>query len=237
MAHVSTPTAANNSTSIAVRQVLSDHGAQVNHAQGATHNDAMIAVGVDIGVLHLAVAVVRAGPHWEDATVQAVEVINTRTLEHNRVPRSACTLHHTGMAVDRVAHVTQERSALFAAAEVIIVERQPPGGLRDVEQVLVAMFRDKAVVMAPQTMHAFIGSSGLPYAERKEVAIAFAEGHVPHLRTTFPSKTDDAADAVCLALTWVHKQHQQWARTAAFKAARDTAKARGLDFEAFRYRK
>jgi hypothetical protein len=188
----------------------------------------LLILGIDIGIVNLACAEAVVTDDFEDLKIRQVNLVNLMKLEHNRVPLAECPLFHTGMAVDRVAHLVQERQALFDAAHTIVVERQPPGGLRDVEQVLVSLFRHKAVVMAPQTMHAFIGSSCSPYSIRKQLAIAFAETFVPSLTTLFPVKADDAADAVCLACTFVHKMRTVRRKAAGRARADAVATKQGL---------
>jgi len=195
-----------------------------------------IVLGVDVGVVHLALATGHVDAQFRHLVIAHVEVINTMVHAHEAVPLAACTLHHTGMAADRVAHVVQERKALFQDAHTIVVERQPPGGLRDVEQVLVILFRDKTVVMAPQTMHAHIGSSGRPYALRKLMAIEFAAKWVPDLLDRFPVKADDAADAVSLVATFVQKHADRLEAASALERAAVEARSKGLDLDAFRYR-
>lgn len=191
-------------------------------------------IGIDIGVVHLGFAVGHATDKWTDLSIASVHVIDTMVLEHRRVPRAACQLQHTGMAADRVAHVVQERQALFDGASVIVVERQPPGGLRDVEQVFVCMFRDRVHIMAPATMHACIGSSRHCYAERKKISIAMASRYVPDLCARFP-KPDDAADAVCMLHTFA-KHAADRDRVARQRAAAHlVARGRGLDLGDFVY--
>jgi hypothetical protein len=156
---------------------------------------------VDVGVINLALAFGTVN----DGTVTITRTALVDTTQPCTV--AGCPLHHTGMAVDRVAHVVAAYRADFDAAEVVVIERQPPGGLRDVEQVFAATFRAKCVVMAPQTMHATIGSSGLAYEARKEVSKATAAEFTD---LTPYRKQDDVADAVCLLLT----QAAKWRRGA-----------------------
>ncbi len=192
-------------------------------------------LGIDIGVVHLAIANASTSQNYDDLQMHSVQLINTMVLEHTRVSRHVCPLHHSGMAVDRVAHVVQEHQALFDGATIIVIERQPPGGLRDVEQVLVTMFRHKAEVMCPQTMHAHIGSSGVPYLARKAISIEVASEYMADLVHTFPDKTDDVADAICLVVTYIQKTKKKRDKEARCKAALEHAKERGLDMEMFRY--
>jgi hypothetical protein len=194
----------------------------------------LVVLGIDVGVLHLALAVTLTNANFSSFRVSHVELIDTRILQHDRVAQEKCTLQHTGMACDRVAHLLQEREALFRSAHVVVVERQPPGGLRDVEQVLATLLRHKVCVMAPQTMHAHIGSSGMPYAERKAWAVEVASSLVPELVVRFP-KADDVADAICLAKTFVDKAGIKHAASVGKEKAKEAAHSQGLDFRKYMY--
>ena len=190
-----------------------------------------IIVGIDVGVQNLAMAVGSCSASYTNLTITAVERVNLMST----CTVTGCTLHHTGMASDRVAHFLQARAAVFAEADTVVIERQPPGGLRDVEQVLVTRLRDKAVVMAPQTMHVAIGSNGLPYAERKVAAIARASLLVPDIAARFAPKADDPADAVCFVIAYVQAAAARRAAICRSARAASTSAAAGLDLSAYVY--
>jgi Holliday junction resolvasome RuvABC endonuclease subunit len=199
-------------------------------AAGAGAPTRLRILGIDVGVINLALAVGTCTPAYTDVAIEAVEVVNM--MLPCVVP--GCALPHSGMAADRVAHVLRDRAAQFAAADTVVIERQPPGGLRDVEQVFLAALRAKARVIAPATMHVAIGSNGLEYAARKQVSIAAAERWVPALREWFP-KPDDAADAVCLVLTHVWAKAKEVAAQEAAAASAAVAASAGLDLAQYRY--
>jgi hypothetical protein len=195
-------------------------------------------IGIDVGVRNLAMAVGWCTPEFTQLRISAVERVNLM----DACMVAACELHHTGMAADRVAHFLQQRAETFAAAHTVVIERQPPGGLRDIEQVLLVHLRHKAVVMAPQTMHAAIGSSGLTYEDRKAVAVTTACGLVPDLATRFAPKPDDPADAVCFVLTYVRAAAARRAAICTKRAAEAAATASataavtaGLDLKTYMY--
>lgn len=192
-------------------------------------------LGIDVGMVHLALAHTCTNAAFETFEVRAVHLINMACPSHGTVSRADCTLFHSGMACDRVAHVLQEHAALFAAADVVVIERQPPSGLRDVEQVFAVALRNKCVMMSPRTMHVALGSNGLPYDARKAVAVGVAERYVPDLRTRF-AKADDVADAVCLALTYCRQQRVVVAAARAKQRAAAVAATAGLCLDAYRYK-
>ena len=190
-----------------------------------------IVIGIDVGIRNLAMAVGTCTASYTDLTITAVERVNLMST----CTEAGCTLHHSGMAADCVAHFLRARAAVFAEADVVVIERQPPGGLRDVEQVLLVHLRDKAVVMAPQTMHVAIGSNGLPYVERKLAAIARASLQVPDLATRFAPKADDPADAVCFVIAYVQAAAARRAAICKSTRAAAASTAAGLDLSAYVY--
>lgn len=159
-------------------------------------------LGVDVGYSHLALALLSVRDDYTQPHVSGFALINLASHVHRRVPAATCTLHHSAMTVDKVAHVVQEFGDWLDAAEEVIIERQPPGGMTDVEQLLVASTRNKARLMAPQTMHAHLGLSRLNYEQRKRATEAFASSLCPALQAhTGLRRKHDIADAVCLAVT------------------------------------
>ena len=149
---------------------------------------------VDVGVVNLALAFGTLDTDTRDVAITRTALVDTRAP---MCDPATCTLHHTGMATDRVSHVLKVYAADFDAATEVVIERKPPGGLRDVEQVFATLLRHKCFVMAPRTMHAAIGSSGLQYEARKAVSMHTAARFTD---LTPYAKRDDVADAVCLLL-------------------------------------
>lgn len=211
------------------------HDAADDRHDAADDRHILHLMAVDVGVINLAIAHGTCRADYTALHVTDIEVLNTMVFEHCRVQEDTCPLHHTGTASDRVAHVVQERQHLFDRAHTIVIERQPPGGLRDVEQVLMTMFRNKSVLVSPRTMHVFIGSNQLEYAGRKRMAIERACVVAPWIVDRFPDKPDDAADAVCLMLTHVHAKRMQHVLHRRTQAARVHAHERGLDFAMYRF--
>lgn len=173
--------------------------------RGDAHSRVLTAhtlLGVDVGYTHLALALVTVAADYTQPHVSGFALINLAAHVHRRVPASACRLHHSAMTADKVAHVVQEFAEWIAEAEEVVIERQPPGGMTDVEQLLVAATRDKARLLAPRTMHAHLGLSRLDYEQRKHATEAFACALCPALAAhTGLRRKHDIADAVCLAVT------------------------------------
>ena len=82
-----------------------------------------------------------------------------------------CSLYHSRMTSDWVEHFLVEFHDVLSSADVILLERQPPVGHRDVEQLLVAALRGKIQMVHPISVHSFLGMRGLNYDERKVAAV------------------------------------------------------------------
>lgn len=191
-------------------------------------------IGIDIGVLHLGLAFASTNDDYSSLKIEKTVLIDMTT----ECSSSGCSLFHTGFACDRVLHVIQAHQKSFDDCDHVVIERQPPTGIRDVEQVFAALFRPKAIIVQPQTMHAYIGSSGFDYDRRKDLATKFACRYVPDIEDRY-ERAHDVADAVCLVAT-VRSQLFTKAIEARLKSEAKTRQAAAktsttLDLDRFRY--
>lgn len=90
---------------------------------------------------------------------------------------------------------------LFDTADVILIERQPPGGFTNVQTLLHYMFLDKVILVNPVSMHAHFGMRHLDYDGRKARVESIAARHV----TIDGERKHDIADAVCMILYYKFK--------------------------------
>lgn len=168
---------------------------------------------VDIGIVHLAFVDVEVDAAAEVPRIRAVHDLNLvdiTAFQHYRVARSCCGLHHGNNLTDRVAHFAQEYSESFEEADAVLIEQQPPGGHQAVEQLLFQRYRDKAHLVSPVGMHAFLGMRELTYEGRKAHVVRHVEG----MRWLTPAQWErlrgfdrehDVCDALCLLSYWVSK--------------------------------
>lgn len=123
-----------------------------------------------------------------------------------------CRLQHKATSADWIAHLMQRYTVAFGKADVVLIERQPPGGFRDIEQLIFNHTREKARLVMPQSMHAFFHMQGLDYEQRKIHLVrvcsrVFAadgvnKGHDEMERTLLrlSDRAHDVADAVCIGI-------------------------------------
>ena len=152
----------------------------------------MIYAAIDIGYKNL--GLVQAD---HNMNVSFMKKIDISRLPHKRMEWCDCKIPHTNEVADLVAHFVQEYQDVLLACDVLLMERQPPGGLTNVETLLLFMFRDKVKLVSPNAMHAHFGMNHLDYEQRKERTVEIASKYV-----TLPDITrkHDIADALCMIL-------------------------------------
>ena len=126
-----------------------------------------------------------------------------------------CDLGHTGAMADWVAHLVRYDKDFRAAsdqADLILIERQPPCGFRDCEQLLFSIFRTKAVLVHPRSLHAHFKIGSLSYEERKVAACRisnwrFRDSKVWQAMLASHARQHDVADAALMGL-WAFERRR-----------------------------
>jgi len=131
--------------------------------------------------------------------------VNIAHVMHNRVQPRDCKIPHTNETCDRMMHFIQEYRPVFDKADIILIERQPPMGLKDVEALLTQTFRSKVQLVSPNRMHKFWGIGHYDYETRKVHTERIASEHVD---LTIYERKHDVADAVCIALFYVRTHYK-----------------------------
>ena len=98
--------------------------------------------------------------------------------------------------VDLVPLFVDAHRYIFDSADKILIERQPPGGLTNIEVLLHYMFKDKVILVSPVSMHTHFGMRHLSYEERKERTVSIASKYI-HEEIPYERK-HDIADALCM---------------------------------------
>jgi hypothetical protein len=89
----------------------------------------------------------------------------------------------------------------FDKADIIIIERQPPLGLTNIQDILAFQYSNKVKLICPRSMHKHFGVSKLDYEHRKNKTEEISKEYLENFKkyTTLIRK-HDVADALCLAL-------------------------------------
>ena len=155
-------------------------------------------VGIDVGYSNLGLVSVKVDSEFniEPTFVKRVNLANVR-CHCKDVP-------HTNEVGDLVAHFIHVYRYLFDEADVILMERQPPGGLTNIEAVLFYVFRSKIVLISPNSLQKHFGINFYEYERRK---VEIEKLATPYLNTfqnfTSQVRKHDMADALCLILFYI----------------------------------
>lgn len=105
----------------------------------------MLIASIDIGYLNLGFVVCNVCPQRKKI-IDCVfaKRINITHREHGMVK---------GHVVDHIQYLVDTYKDTIALCDKVLLERQPPQGLKDVEALLYHHYRDKAVLISPVSMH------------------------------------------------------------------------------------
>jgi hypothetical protein len=183
----------------------------------------MIIISIDVGYHNMALVKLVCDEDYI-LKVDEVHVIDITKIPHRRVGRCECVLPHTSEVADMMAHFIQEYGYMLDEADMVLVERQPPTGLTQIETLLLYLYRSKTQLVSPNAMHSHFNIGHYEYDRRKEETVRIAESYLEGF--TNLGRVHDASDAVCLALFHTHK-HREKARLKKID--------RTLPFDKYRY--
>lgn len=189
---------------------------------------------VDVGLVNMGVALVEVD---HKGVVQChmagcVDITDFRC-------RGCCPLRHEAVPVDWVDHFVRDFKDAIAQAQVVLIERQPPGGFRCVEQLIYKACRDKALLVQPRSFQAHFGVTCMEYDERKQYLVGVAQriyrGSEVATRALAADRAHDVADALLFA---VHHASRPEVRYALLPSCeRDRLAAADVDLERYIYPK
>lgn len=159
----------------------------------------MIIVGIDVGYKNLGLVQVFINDEF-DPLVEFAKRINLTTVKC----KPDCSIPHTNEVADLVAHFVEAYRDILYSADKILIERQPPGGLTNVESLLVYIFREKIEIISPNRMHKHFMIGHFDYEVRKQKTEEISNEYLNHLESyTNQVRKHDMADAMCLVLYFI----------------------------------
>lgn len=155
-------------------------------------------LAIDPGILNLGWVLVR-GRHRDGRRPAEMAVVRHGLENLTRPCREpGCTLPRSRELWDRLGHT---HAVPCDEADVIVVERQPPGGLGEVVSFFYERHGPKVVRVHPRSMHAFYGISGFNYDGRKACVENIARNWLAFKGTE--NRCHDIADAACMAFFYL----------------------------------
>lgn len=157
-------------------------------------------IGIDVGYKNLGFVQVFINEENYEPIVKFAKRINLTTVKC----QPGCSIPHTNEVADLVAHFVERYHNILMAADTILIERQPPGGLTSIESLLVYIFREKIEIISPNSMHKHFTIGHFDYETRKkkteEIAGPYLESHESYSNQV---RKHDMADAMCLVLYFI----------------------------------
>ena len=94
--------------------------------------------------------------------------INITNIKHNKVKFCDCTLRHDSCIPDYLDHFIQENEEIFEKADHILLERQPPVGITNVQDLLFKLFRHNLLTRRIKSWwrFAFMGNTNNLFTRR-----------------------------------------------------------------------
>ena len=180
------------------------------------HNYHCCVLSVDIGIKHLGISVTLLNEDYTIMEIIWIDMIDIQVFAHKDGPsKKECKLNHTKTFCDWINHVFQENITLFERADVILIERQPPMGLVGIEQLIFSRWREKAVLISPNSMHKFFRIGHYDYEQRKEqteiiTRKCLAKDSSLIEQFGYYHRKHDIADSVCMMIFWIDKKQKEY---------------------------
>lgn len=149
----------------------------------------MKVLGIDIGYHNI--GLVLADCNKEKINVLYIQKVNLASYKTKKTPELS----------DMIDSFITDYSNIFCQAEQVLIERQPPGGIASVEVLLHYIFRDKAVLISPVSMHKHFNIGHLDYEQRKGRTELIAQKYLNDFEYYNKlSRKHDIADALCMII-------------------------------------
>lgn len=149
-------------------------------------------LGVDIGYTNMGLVLATCdGPKIDIDYVKKVDLADYKYL---------------GKTNDTAVLMTSfvnEYDFIFKEADVVLIERQPPNGMTNIECLLHYIYMDKVVLISPQSVHRHFGMAHLDYDQRKERSVSIASKYIKDIPY---ERQHDIADALCMIIHYNFKK-------------------------------
>ena len=167
-------------------------------------------LSIDIGILNLGISVSTLDEEFNLIDIVNIDLIDITKFTHKSGPcKEKCTLNHTKTFSDWLDHVFQENK-YFEECDFILIEKQPPMGFVAVEQLIFNRWRNKSILISPNSMHKYFDIGRFDYDTRKEYSQKIAKTKITNKyllqKLDDYHRCHDITDSVCLMLYWIHKK-------------------------------
>jgi hypothetical protein len=162
----------------------------------------MYIISIDIGFEHFAIIGANVSEYYKLEDVTLCKLINIKNLMLE-CSDTDCELKHTLCISDYMAHLFKMYHDFFEKANTILIERQPPQGFVAVQELILFKYRDKAILVSPNSMHKHFSMSKV-----QKLRKMFTEKFSKERLQSFPDYSNnerkhDMGDAYCLLVYYL----------------------------------
>ena len=126
--------------------------------------------------------------------------VDITNIKHSKVSLCDCKLHHDYCIPDYIDHFIQENQEMFSEADYVIIERQPPTGITNVQDLLFSKFRNKVHLISPNKIHKYFNMSK-DYSIRKKESETISEYYLSKFKKfTNNHRKHDISDAMLMLI-------------------------------------
>ena len=164
----------------------------------------------------------------ENVSVIDCNRIDITKVKHSFVKYCDCKLRHERCIPDYLDHFVQEYSDYFNDCDILLLERQPPVGITNVQDLLFTRFREKVLLISPNSVHKYFGLSG-KYETRKIESEKIASEYLTNFKSfTTNIRKHDISDSLLMVLYYYKNRMDSHIETTEYVNE-------PLDFEQFRF--
>lgn len=155
-------------------------------------------LSIDIGIVNLGYTLVEI----ENRELRVIECnrVDITRVQHNRVARCNCNLYHENCIPDYLDHFIQENQEIFDRADQILIERQPPVGITNVQDLIFTRFRNKVKLVSPNSVHKHFKMTRNDYETRKQESLTITQ---EYLKDFYNFQTNIRKHDICDSLLLV----------------------------------
>jgi hypothetical protein len=164
-----------------------------------------------------------------DIRILKCDRVDITNVQHRVVHFCDCTLLHERCIPDYIDHFVQEHPFLHEA-DIILLERQPPVGITNVQDLLFVRFRKKVKLISPNAVHSFFKLNN-NYDFRKKQTEEIAKLYLSDIfQYNDNERKHDIADAMVMILYFYKTYLDNIIRTTDFCS-------KIIDFDKFIFKK
>jgi hypothetical protein len=161
-------------------------------------------------------------------TVLDCNRVDITVMKHTAVEHCNCKLYHERCIPDYIDHFVQEYQTYFNNADIILLERQPPAGITNVQDLLFIKYRDKTILISPVSVHKYFELNS-DYLVRKSESEKIAGDYLSNFsKFVFNFRKHDISDSLLMVLYYYKIQMDRLINN--FEFTKDC-----FDFEQFRF--